>query len=214
MSDKNLKRVAAGKKSRRKGSSNELALAKLFKQWWGHGEWARTPLSGGWATKEAREGFRTCGDVITTAEDFPFCLEAKKQEGWTVDNLLHNDKPVLLEWWQQVVDETPEGMIPLLLASRNFVPQLAIFNPSWLEVYGTRHNWGQVWNGELPCRPWEHFDHLVLRVAVTAPIGENLVLMSLDNFFKMDPYHFGRTRDAEREQPAQPAEAGGQAKGS
>ena len=123
---KNPKRVAAGKKSRRKGSANENQLAKLFKGWWGEGKWARTPSSGGWATPAHRESFRTCGDIITTDTVFPYCIEAKKEEGWDLDQLLTAPRSRLYRWWDQVTGETPEGMTPMLVAGRNRRERLVV----------------------------------------------------------------------------------------
>ena len=116
---KNPNRVKAGRSAKRKGNSNERKLAKQFKEWWGHGEWAKTPSSGGWATKEVREDFRTCGDIITTAEDFPFCVEAKHQENWELLQLLSNANSPIYKFWAQTVEETPEPFIPLLIIRRN-----------------------------------------------------------------------------------------------
>lgn len=182
---KNPKRVAAGKKGKRKGNANERALAKLFAEWWGHGEWARTPMSGGWANKEVREGFRTCGDVITTAPDFPFCLEAKKQEGWTLDQLIHNDACVVHAWWKQAVEETPPGLVPLLIIARNHIPQAVVFAQEQMEglcmqVERPRDGHELAWSAH-PCFIFE--DH---------PKKTFLVITALENFMKVNPDIFGR----------------------
>ena len=112
-------RVKAGKKSKRKGSSQELKLVKLFQSWWGKGEWARSPGSGGWGRPQNREGFRAAGDVITTAKDFPWCIEAKHVEGWTLDQLLLNEGCIIHSWWQQAVEETPESLRTILVFKKN-----------------------------------------------------------------------------------------------
>lgn len=183
------KRVAAGKKSKRKGSGNERALAKAFQAWWGHGEWARTPASGGWATAATREAFRTCGDIITTANDFPFCVEAKKCEGWTLDQMLHNDKCIIYKWWDQVVNETPPGLIPLLVAARNHHPPIAIFDEK--HVAAMMATVGAFAKSGEPLFPWcvgpyFYFDRLV-------PLEEPvLTIVSLENFFTTKPEYFGR----------------------
>lgn len=170
MAEKNPNRVKAGKKSRRKGSSNELAIAKLFKDWWG-GEWARTPSSGGWATKDVREGFRTCGDVITTATDFPFCIEAKKQEGWHLEQLLTADKSLLYQWWDQAVEETPDDMLPMLVFNRNHVERLVMLDVTTLRPSSLS------------------FPHLILR---GTRLGESLVIFRLSDLFEYDPSVFSR----------------------
>jgi hypothetical protein len=176
-------RVAAGKKSKRKGNSNENALAKQFKEWWGHGEWARTPSSGGWATAAHREAFRTCGDIITTAVDFPFCVEAKKQEAWDLDALLHNDGCIVKKWWAQAVTESPAALTPLLVMARNRVPQAVMFSARTLS--------------HLPQSPWHFMQHFIARLVLKTPNNnimiESLVLLPLDAFFTISPDVFGRS---------------------
>jgi hypothetical protein len=171
MAEKNPNRVKAGKKSRRKGSSNELAIAKLFKEWWQKGEWARTPSSGGWATKDVREGFRTCGDIITTATDFPFCVEAKKQEGWHLEQLLTADKSLLYKWWDQAVDETPEGLVPMVVFNRNHLERLVMLDRTSIPVTSLS------------------FPHLLLR---GTRLGKSLVIFRLSDLFEYDPFVFSR----------------------
>lgn len=124
---KNPKRVAAGRKSKRKGNKAERDIAKLFQEWWGVGTFVRTPSSGGWATVAARETFRTCGDIITDQKDFPFTIENKAQEGWTLDQIFYNENALVIQWWKQTLSETPEGMHPLLVIKRNRFKPLVIF---------------------------------------------------------------------------------------
>lgn len=112
-------RVAAGKKSKRKGSSFELKLAKEFQKWWDKGEFCRSPGSGGWGRPQHKQGFNASGDIITTNRDFPWCLELKHQEGWTLDQLLLNDGCIIHSWWEQTVDETPDDLLPMLIFKKN-----------------------------------------------------------------------------------------------
>lgn len=116
---KDVKRVAAGKKSKRKGSSFELKIAKQLQEWWGDGQFARSPGSGGWGRPQHREGFNAAGDVITTSKTFPWCVECKHQEGWTLDQLLLNEGCIIWSWWEQAKDECPAGLIPLLIFKKN-----------------------------------------------------------------------------------------------
>ena len=124
--NKSAKRVAAGKKSRRKGAGFELQAAKDFQAWWGKGSFARSPSSGGWGQKPVRDDFRACGDVITTAEDFPWVIECKNQEGWTLDQLLLNEKCIIWSWWKQVTEETSDGLIPMLVFKKNRQPPMVM----------------------------------------------------------------------------------------
>ncbi|MCF6205304.1 MAG: hypothetical protein L3J47_00220 [Sulfurovum sp.] len=122
---KDPKRVASGKKSKRKGSSQELKLAKAFQKWWGEGQFARSPGSGGWGRPQNRDGFNASGDIITTARDFPWCIEIKHVEGWTLDQLLLNEGCMIHGWWQQTVEETPVLLRPLLLFKKNRQQEVA-----------------------------------------------------------------------------------------
>lgn len=185
--EKDPKRVAAGRKSRTKGANAERQLAKLFATWWGKGEWARTPLSGGWATKEHREGFAVHGDIITTAKDFKFSIENKKQEGWTLDQLLHNEKCIILDWWKQACDETPKELVPLLVISRNHIPPSVVFSANWVT--------NRIWKFTIandPCLPHEHLKHMEYD---TGEFGDNLTIMTLEDFFKINPKYMGRIDD-------------------
>jgi Holliday junction resolvase len=107
---------------RQKGSNFERQLAKVFSDWCGY-KINRTPLSGGWGNKREHG---TCGDLVVERkyyDKFPFCVEAKKQEGWTLDDLIHNEKTKVKAWWQQCrADAKHVGKIPLLVMARNFVP--------------------------------------------------------------------------------------------
>jgi hypothetical protein len=193
----NPKRVAAGKKSKRKGNNNEIQLAKQLRDYWGKGEWARTPSSGGWATATTREAFRTCGDIITTATDWPFCVEAKKQEGWTLDQLIHNRSPIVLEWWAQTLSETPPGMTPLLIAGRNHVGRVVIFSVTLLKKLTSRFADPNdpLFDSPWGCWPWYLWDPGVFDLA-----GIPLGMISLDNFLKIDPKIFGRVEDGSNRQ--------------
>lgn len=110
---------------RNKGATAERKLAKLFAAWWGS-DFARTPLSGGFATAKFREDWNACGDLVTPDKSFPFCVESKKVEGWTLEQMLTSDKTLIHKWWEQTLKETPEGKIPLLVFTKNHAPLYAM----------------------------------------------------------------------------------------
>lgn len=114
-----------GVNGRKKGQTAERKLAKLFAEWWGS-DFARTPLSGGFATAKFREDWNACGDLVTPDKTFPFCVESKKVEGWTLEQMLTSDKTLMHKWWEQCVGETPEGKIPLLVFTKNHAPLYAM----------------------------------------------------------------------------------------
>lgn len=166
-----------GINSRQKGSVNERKIAQQLKAYWGHGDWVRTPLSGGWATPATREAFRTCGDIMTTALDWPFCPELKKHEKWTLDQLIHNEACKILGWWDQVIGETPPDLIPLLIFARNRIPQAVMFDDA------------QVHNlvGTSIAPPWYAKPHFLFHLK-----GRDLIITSLESFFSINPDLFGR----------------------
>lgn len=111
-------RKKIGKKSRTKGQSNERKVAKLFEKWWG-GTFTRTPLSGGWANKAE---FNVSGDIISDDPSFPFIVELKKQEGWTLEQLF-NPGCKIFSWIEQVENDSKgTDKIPILIFCKNRSP--------------------------------------------------------------------------------------------
>ena len=104
-----------GKYSKDKGSAFERKIAKILSEAFGV-ELVRTPMSGGWGRLETK------GDLVTR-DDFPYHVECKKREGWTLDCLLSGKGDKKLEgWWAQTKEQCPENKIPLLVFSKNFAP--------------------------------------------------------------------------------------------
>jgi hypothetical protein len=130
---KDPKRVATGRRSRRKGAVNERVVAALLRAWWGRGEFLRTPSSGGWAgSKQAREDLNAAGDIVTSERDFPFCVEVKSQEGWSFVQFMREPGTCLIRrWWEQTTSETPNGKIPLLMFTRIRQPWFVMLPTPW-----------------------------------------------------------------------------------
>lgn len=108
--------ASQGRGARAKGSGYELKIAKEFSKWW-EGQFARTPGSGSlhWGSDQ-----RIAGDIVPPqGMDFPFVIECKKHEGWTLENVfLNTGEPK--DWWSQVVtDARRVKLIPMLIFSRN-----------------------------------------------------------------------------------------------
>lgn len=105
-----------GKKSKTKGASYELKIAKLMSLWW-RGDFHRVPASGGlnWGADS-----RVAGDIVPPQGlDFPFVIECKKREEWTMDHILL-DISQPKEWWAQVVNDARRvKKVPMLIFSRN-----------------------------------------------------------------------------------------------
>lgn len=116
---------------REKGAVAERECAATLQEWWRQLEpearFVRTPGSGGWHGKEGadvRASFRASGDVMTTAERFPFGVEVKHREDWSEASWWKAPKYALkspvMEWWEQArvaADELKAA--PLLLFRRN-----------------------------------------------------------------------------------------------
>lgn len=75
------------------------------------------PASGGLHWKGSNN---VTGDIVAPLEaGFPFVVECKKREEWTIENLFLNNKDIK-NWWGQVVGDSKEsGKIPMLIFTRN-----------------------------------------------------------------------------------------------
>lgn len=117
------------KNSRVKGSRAELDVASLFSRWCGE-HVRRTPLSGGWSSAR----FGVTADLVCAKKAFPFHVEVKHREGWTLDDLVtgvrsDHDKSIV-QWWKQCTTTCPKKKEPLLAFRRNRQP--------WLVMYRTQ----------------------------------------------------------------------------
>lgn len=113
--------------SRTKGANAEREVCALVEAWWSELEpgcvYKRTPSSGGWATPAARAGFKTSGDVVTTARRWPFTVEVKRRENWAWKNVLAGKPSPVWGWWRQALAQGAEcGMEPMLWLRRSNEP--------------------------------------------------------------------------------------------
>jgi Holliday junction resolvase-like predicted endonuclease len=104
--------------SKDKGNRGEYQAARLLEKWWGS-DFTKTPQSGGFSTKKFREEWGAEADVVTPDESFPFSVEVKWHEGWTLDQLLTAPKTDMWEWWEQAKGQTPEGKFCMLAFKKN-----------------------------------------------------------------------------------------------
>jgi hypothetical protein len=115
------------KNSRAKGAAYELKIAKKLAAWCGE-ILRRTPMSGGWSKDAA---FGVGGDLVCDNPCFSYHVEMKKREGWRLEDLLTGANNVgsisIRSWWDQTVRESAHtGKIPLLVFSRNLLPDLVM----------------------------------------------------------------------------------------
>lgn len=148
---------------RRKGQSAERKLVKLFGTWWGS-SFFRTPGSGAFATRgfAGLDTTSMAGDLVTPDPSFPFCVESKKVEGWTLEQMLTSDKTHMHKWWAQTVDETPVNKIPVLVFTKNRSPLFVMMRTSDLHLSIRLHAAGAIFDtaiGECPVSVFA-LDHL------------------------------------------------------
>jgi hypothetical protein len=123
---------------RAKGAVAEREIAKLFEDWWQPVEpgcvFKRTPMSGGWASPEARGDFGTAGDLVTTARRFPFAVEVKRREGWNLERLWSGRPSPVWKWWAQARAAAAEMQhkTPLLLMRQSHMDWLAMVPLSFM----------------------------------------------------------------------------------
>lgn len=117
--------------SKEKGNRFERQVADKLSNWWG-GKFNRTPQSGGasWAEQN-----NAVGDIVPPPNmGFPLVIECKDREGWTIDNVLLNNKEPH-DWWKQVVgDASKSNLVPCLVFKRKY-SQIYVALPYVEKVY-------------------------------------------------------------------------------
>ena len=128
-------RSRAGKKAKRKGGTFERKIAKYLSEFWG-ASFHRTPASGG---SPLKGDFNMAGDLCTSDEDWMFHVECKNQEALAgFHTILTSKKSAVWKWWDQASSECPEDQVPLLIFTKNRIPEFCMLpNYFWEFV-----NWG------------------------------------------------------------------------
>lgn len=113
--------------SRKKGNIAEREVAKLLEGWWAHVEpeckFVRTPLSGGWGGPQIRVGFKASGDLMTTAEKWPWTVEVKRREAWSWGQFIKGRPSPVWKWWEQsLVQGVEAGLEPMLWVRQSRKP--------------------------------------------------------------------------------------------
>lgn len=121
-----------------KGSRGELEVAKLLAGWWCPFEpvvedkdvqFVRTPGSGGWLHAD---GFNACGDIMTNSKRFPFSVEVKREQAWSMQWMLDGKASPVWAWWRQCQrDAERASREPMLWFRQNKRP--------WLVFLSKRH---------------------------------------------------------------------------
>lgn len=161
---------------RRAGSAFERECVELLKRWWDpheEGEWARTPLSGGWSSPAHRGAFRTAGDVVTTCESWPFAVECKRRRAIHLEAVLAGTSSEFRRAWQQADTQAAEsGLEPLLVFRRPRLPILVA-----------------VVAGTVPLNPGDWIRASVKYKGPTtrAMVTESLAIARLDALLALEP---------------------------
>ena len=113
--------------SRAKGAVAEREVAAILQTWWRQIEpeclFVRAPASGGWQGPKAREAFNAAGDLMSTAQRWPFCVEVKRRENWSMRNLAAGMPSPVWSWWRQAQKAATEvHKVPLLVFRKSREP--------------------------------------------------------------------------------------------
>ncbi len=123
--------ASRGKGSKQKGSGYERRIAKILGEWWGE-PFRRTPNSGGWDKQVDDGSVMATGDIIPPhGSAWPFSVECKNQEGWTLEAIMSGRCVRFLKWWEQCrKDARTVEKLPLLIFTRNRQPDFAAIYPA------------------------------------------------------------------------------------
>ena len=129
------------------------------------------------------------GDIITVPEaGFPFVIECKKREEWTLDNVFLNNKDIK-NWWAQVVGDAREtGNIPMLVFSRNRAEDYVLlpYNESFVDHLST----------SLPREPRATM-YVEYEDEFKRPHGFNLILTTVKTLGLISPQNIRTMYDKE-----------------
>lgn len=126
---------------RQKGSRGELQVAKLLLCWWrqvgevfpvGHElVFRRTPGSGGW---QGAHEFRACGDIMTNSASFPFSVEVKRVQNFSLSWFVEGRKSPVWGFWRQCqVAAECEEREPMLWFRQNHRPWMVLIRRGYAE---------------------------------------------------------------------------------
>jgi hypothetical protein len=129
------------------------------------------PLDGHW---------HGSGDILHRPDlDWPFCVECKKVEGWTLDGVFLDGWPVW-SWWDQTEEQAiAAGLAPLLICGRNHKPDYALLR-----------------EGDARCLGLSEL--VRSSVSLRTPDGAPLVLLQLRDLVRVAPSRLSNVSTASR----------------
>lgn len=113
-----------------KGNDAEREVAALLQEWWRQLEpvatFVRTPRSGGWLA--GRDLFDARGDLmVKEAPRFPWCVEVKRRERWSLLFFEQGRRCPVWQWWGQAcADARQAGKDPMLWVRQNRRPWIVV----------------------------------------------------------------------------------------
>lgn len=130
-------------RSRDKGNNGEREVAKLLTEWWSkrnpNVHFVRSPSSGGWHSAPVRAGFRASGDIMTDDLEFPFTIEVKRRETWSLRSFVAGGRSPVWEWWAQACKQGVEASLtPMLWMRKNRDRHWIVLVP---EAYAKAKHW-------------------------------------------------------------------------
>ena len=138
-----MSEVKSAKKKRKTnnkvlGNTFERKMAKSFSLWWAGDEISISRVSGSGARKHIAMYGGDLQPSSAKAEPFPFCIECKKQQRWSLNNLLLGlpGEP-LFGFLGQCIEAArqAENNIPLLVCAANRQPPLVFFDTMTIHSY-------------------------------------------------------------------------------
>jgi hypothetical protein len=144
--EKHENKAKQARKNRQKGKRGEAAVGKIFSDWWGTEESFLHSQSSG-----AGNRFGAAGD-ITTPLNFPFVIENKNSEAWTLGNILthwksrvNKPKPgkkqkeiqpnTFWGYWEQVLEATKDYNKKAINNKRIQKYPMLIFTKNYEEIF-------------------------------------------------------------------------------
>ncbi len=134
--------MAKRRSAREKGKKLEKDTGILLGNWWRGQPFPRSHGSGS-SKIECADGLVEAGDLHVPS-DFPFCVECKNQQAWSLLAVLEGSCGLFKKWWKQTVDEAEIARrLPMLVVSKNTFGMYGVIkrdtgNVDWLLVFENR----------------------------------------------------------------------------
>jgi len=118
-----------GKKG--KGDNFERLMARRIGEWWEGDKDAFWRTSGS-GSRAHRDDIHPgdIGPVKNLKTPFPFCIECRNRESWSIDEIFKSSVPDLLVWTAENIDVAGPSYLSLIIAKRKYASPLAVF-PNW-----------------------------------------------------------------------------------